>query len=58
MPAPRADCRRCPHYDPPSHELSRGWCCAHEQTVVRLVGRCDAYDGPTLDDEEQPKKES
>ncbi len=50
-PAPRADCRRCTYYDPPSHGLSRGWCRARDETVIRLVGRCDAYEGPPLEPE-------
>ncbi len=53
MSAPRADCRRCQHHDPPSHELSRGWCRAREETIIRLTGRCEVYEGPPLEIQEE-----
>ena len=44
--APRSDCRECPAYDRASR-----WCSTYEQTVVRVLGRCDQYAGPRLNSE-------
>ncbi len=46
MSGPRTDCRECAYYDPPSDPLGSAWCRAHEETVVRVIGRCGAYQGP------------
>ncbi len=47
---PRTDCRNCAHFDPPSDLLGSAWCRVLEQTVVRAVGRCGAYEGPPSSD--------